>query len=227
MPEARQLSYEKVALKVDGVRAEVSDTFDLPPGLARTWIEQMTILLIVDACRAAIGAHFFPTEIHVTNELVLGEELNEIVSGETIVKTNSSRLAVVFPTDLLALPMPSSKEHHARDGVGPRLLSGTSSGILALLDSSLTNRPFTLETCAEYADISPRSLQRQLKAEGVTFFQLVDRWRFRRALQKLADPKLPLAEIARSLGYSDAPYFVRAFKRWTETTPHLYRQLLP
>lgn len=72
--------------------------------------------------------------------------------------------------------------------------------------------------------MSPRTLQRQLKKEGMEFKQLVDSTRRYFAESYLKDGKTTLTEIAFLLGYSEASAFARAFKRWTGSTPVAYRR---
>jgi len=43
------------------------------------------------------------------------------------------------------------------------------------------------------------------------------------ALQYVGRTEMPLTEIAFLLGYSHVSAFSRAFRRWTDETPHDYR----
>jgi AraC-like DNA-binding protein len=54
---------------------------------------------------------------------------------------------------------------------------------------------------------------------------LVRQARFIHALALIDARTIHVADIARTLGYSDAGNFVRAFKRWTGVSPTRYRQL--
>jgi AraC-like DNA-binding protein len=80
-----------------------------------------------------------------------------------------------------------------------------------------------LTRVAKKMAMSPRTLQRQLKEQGMEFKQLVDDTRRRFALSYLRDRRHTLTEIAFLLGYSEASAFNRAFKRWTGSTPLAYR----
>jgi AraC-like DNA-binding protein len=81
----------------------------------------------------------------------------------------------------------------------------------------------TLEAVAANFAISPRSLQRKLQEEGVTYQQLVDQARKSLALQYLASGRHPLKEISYILGYNEVSAFSRAFKRWTGAAPMHYQ----
>jgi AraC-like DNA-binding protein len=58
-----------------------------------------------------------------------------------------------------------------------------------------------------------------LKAEGVTFEQLLDRVRRRAAIRMIREERLPVKDVAFRLGFSDPAAFSRAFKRWTGASP--------
>lgn len=71
-----------------------------------------------------------------------------------------------------------------------------------------------LELVARELSMSPRTLQRRLTEEGTTFNELIDGLRRELAGAYVRDTGLPLAEIARGLGYRETGAFLRAFKRW-------------
>ncbi len=83
-----------------------------------------------------------------------------------------------------------------------------------------------LTRVAKKMAMSPRTLQRQLKRDGVDFKKLVDDTRRLSALNYLRNPRSTLTEIAFLLGYSELSAFNRAFKRWTGSTPLNYRRKL-
>ena len=80
-----------------------------------------------------------------------------------------------------------------------------------------------LARVAKKMAMSPRTLQRQLKEQGMEFKKLVDDTRQRFAQSYLRNRRNTLTEIAFLLGYSDVSAFNRAFKRWTGSTPLAYR----
>ncbi len=80
-----------------------------------------------------------------------------------------------------------------------------------------------LEEIASSLGMGGRTLQRYLRDHNVTFKQLVDETRHRRALIYLKDPKLSLTEVALLLGYSELSAFSHAFRRWRGLTPREYR----
>jgi AraC-like DNA-binding protein len=72
--------------------------------------------------------------------------------------------------------------------------------------------------------MSPRTLQRHLRGDGTNLRALVEALRRDLATRYLADRRVAIAEVAFLLGFSEASAFHRAFKRWTGSTPHVYRK---
>jgi len=118
-------------------------------------------------------------------------------------------------------------------GQGPDVLtsipdeaSSLSERIEYLINSVNPGRIPNLELIADHTDITSRSIQRQLAAEGTTYFQIVDDWRFKKSLRLLAETDLKLAEIAEQLHYANLSNFQRFFKRRTGVSPNKYRESL-
>jgi AraC-like DNA-binding protein len=82
------------------------------------------------------------------------------------------------------------------------------------------------EAVAQALLLSERTLQRRLQEEGTSYQQLLDDTRRELAEQYLAQPNLPLLEIAYLLGFADPSNFFRAFRRWFDATPGEYRARL-
>ena len=80
----------------------------------------------------------------------------------------------------------------------------------------------SLEEIAANFTTSPRSLQRKLQEEGVTYQELADDIRKTLALHYLQSGNYPVKEISYMLGYNEASAFTRAFKRWTGKSPVNY-----
>jgi AraC-like DNA-binding protein len=77
----------------------------------------------------------------------------------------------------------------------------------------------TIEGVARELGFSPRSLQRRLAAEQLTFFAILDSYRRDRAIQAIRGGETRIEEMANALGYAQQSSFTRAFKRWTGISP--------
>jgi len=96
-----------------------------------------------------------------------------------------------------------------------------------LLARELSRGEATLERLAAALHFSPRTLQRKLQEQGLSFSQLLDEVRRELAERYLADPGFDLTDLAFLLGYSEHSAFTRAFKRWTGRSPAEHRAQQP
>jgi AraC-like DNA-binding protein len=80
-----------------------------------------------------------------------------------------------------------------------------------------------LEAIAGALGLSERALRRRLAAAGTSFRALADGVLAPLAKRFLRDSTLSVAAVADRLGYSEPASFVRAFRRWTGTTPDAFR----
>lgn len=71
---------------------------------------------------------------------------------------------------------------------------------------------------------TPRTLQRRLDDDGLTFQQVLEELRQDLARQYLLSSQLSITEISGLLAYTDATAFGRAFRRWTGHTPAEFRK---
>ena len=94
-----------------------------------------------------------------------------------------------------------------------------------IVSQSLARRHPNIPVVARELGMSPRTLQRRLGDVGLTYARLVAQARADLARQMLGEPGPKIGEIARSVGYSDAGHFTRAFLRWTGLTPREFRRL--
>lgn len=116
------------------------------------------------------------------------------------------------------------------------VMRGHAESLLQKLDSSQSTRDHVehlLTTLLHSGDVSMgviasklccsrQTLFRKLKAEEVTFEQVLDELRRKLALNYLNANKASVKETARLVGYSDPAAFSRAFKRWTGASPRVY-----
>ncbi len=80
-----------------------------------------------------------------------------------------------------------------------------------------------METVSNHLGLTSRTLRRHLKREETTFSEIVDSVRTELALKYLRKAELSTEEIAHVLGFSETASFVRAFRRWTGSTPKSFR----
>ena len=121
------------------------------------------------------------------------------------------------PASNPANPRSTSQEARQDHGVG---------GAVQLIVTTLLPDGYPdIHSVAELVRLSPRTLQRRLCDEGLTFARVVAQVRFDIAQRMLDDPARKVIDVALDLGYSDPAHFTRAFARWTGLAPREFRRL--
>jgi AraC-like DNA-binding protein len=132
------------------------------------------------------------------------------------------RTAIVFSANLPGGPLPEANaEGFGRIEEQARTLgyAGLVSRIRRALRVLLLSGRSSGEDVARLLSMHRRTLSRHLRAQGLTFQQVLDETRFETACQLLDTTRVPLTEIAALLGYAESSVFSRAFRRWSGTSP--------
>jgi len=91
------------------------------------------------------------------------------------------------------------------------------------LESMLETGDVRIERVARELAMSRQTLYRRLKAEGVTFEEILDAKRRQLAIRYAGVERQTVKAAAYRLGFSDPAAFSRAFKRWTGVSPSNFR----
>lgn len=135
-----------------------------------------------------------------------------------------------IPRDLGALP--NIQDHRSLSVLAGRpteylLFVDDDPGLTEKVRRILQARPgeiVPLETVCDLLRVSSRSLTRHLAAEGTNFTQLRTQAICEAAAGLLSRSSLPVAEIARHLGFAEAASFNRLFRRGMGLAPSAYRR---
>ncbi len=98
------------------------------------------------------------------------------------------------------------------------------SAVEQLIRPLLSTGRCTEKYIADTLQISRRTLQRKLKAEGTSFQELMIQIRSGLATQYLHESRIPFTDVASALGYSELSAFTRFFKAQFNVSPTQYRQ---
>ncbi|MEU8897985.1 AraC family transcriptional regulator [Nocardia sp. NPDC048505] len=136
---------------------------------------------------------------------------------------------------VLEQPLPQANEHtwamcltqcrelvdrrRARTGIAAQvrelLVPGGADGFCA---------PPGIDTVASDLNMSTRTLRRHLDAAGTSYRALLDEVRRALAEEMLTATPLSVSDVAIRLGYAESSTFIYAFKRWTGSTPAVFRR---
>ncbi|MEW9922470.1 helix-turn-helix domain-containing protein [Marimonas sp. MJW-29] len=220
-PQARIMSNNLVTAYLNGPQAIFETGYAAAPSQAQEWVAVLSCLLVLDGFRSGCGPDWLPDEIDIaaSDIGVLGDLFD---LDRVIVRTNQPKTRIYFRSRDLAKRMVAHEIGASPDSPLPETAMGQ---LYRLFDSLEPDARPTLDWAASRFDISQRSFQRRLGAEGLTFRAVLDRWRMTKAIELLEDPAIAVGHIAAQLHYSEASHFIRAFHRWTGQSPTRYRDL--
>lgn len=153
----------------------------------------------------------------------------ELLRTEVLFQQDSNCL--VLDASALDMPLPGgipSAHHKAQAVILDRLLPDVEEQTLdrqirRLLTSRLSLLAEPMEVIAGHLNLHPRTLQRRLKASGLSYGDILSRVRNDLAIELLKGSVMDIESIAAHLGYSDRRSFTNAFVKWQGVSPREYR----
>jgi AraC-like DNA-binding protein len=92
-----------------------------------------------------------------------------------------------------------------------------------LIVEGLPKGSANIDAIADELSISNKTLERRLAERGQSFSALLDETRCKAAKHYLEETDMRIAQVAYMAGYTEPAALVRAFKRWTGSTPMQFR----
>jgi AraC-like DNA-binding protein len=188
-------------------------------------------MVTINTLRRITDEQWSPDEISLLhgNEKLMGDP-GALTDARII--TGSLFTSFTLPVSLLQQPLrrpsPAEASGLEDDATQHERMPGDFIDSLDSLITTLLGGGYPdIHLAAEAAGLSKRTMQRCLSEYGISYRAIVERSRFRRATELLANTGLPIAEISASVGYSDPSNFTRAFRRQTGISPQQYRQRQP
>jgi AraC-like DNA-binding protein len=188
------------------------------------------LAVIIKMCRVISDPHFAPLAVtfcHAEN----GHIEQYINFFRCPVRFSAEEDALSFDLETLRKAAPAGNRELAyhNDRAAERYLATLNpervrDKVKEILLTLLPSGEATQEIVASSLNKSVSTLQRQLKAEGVSYRVLLDETRRDLAQQLLEEQRYALSQIAYLLGFSDQANFSRAFKRWTGRSPATFRR---
>jgi AraC-like DNA-binding protein len=208
----------------EGLRFNVTAVGE--PGIAAYQSQMETLVVTIGKLRDAAGAGWSPREISLAYRT--REDLPDIdLFAGSRISRGTGETYFTIPWGLMGMrlpkassPIPTSDPRSPAKRPLPKDLPGL---VQIQIESLLCGRDFQIETVAETLAMSVRTLQRRLADQGLTYSQVLDETRLRRAADWLENTDDPVAQIAFELGYTDASNFTRAFRRHTGLSPQAFR----
>jgi AraC-like DNA-binding protein len=118
---------------------------------------------------------------------------------------------------------PIIEEYLTRRAADGAREEGSPKGLIRALEASPLDAAPTLSEAAAALGISVATLNRRLRAEGVSWRAMVQERRMNAAARLLQQSRRDIAEIALAVGFSESASFVRSVHRHFGTTPKKFR----
>jgi AraC-like DNA-binding protein len=221
----------ELALTVHGERACLSYTLTDATIWPRRQDAECMVRVLFDWLRVALGRAWAPLEVWFEHARPSGaRELERIF--EAPLRFEQPRNALWFSRELLQRPLAQPHGELAQllepylEQLLERKARATDLGqrVVDVVKGALGSH--SLAKVARQQGMGARTLQRRLRASGVSYQEMLDRARHQSSLALLADRSLSIGQVADRLGYADVTTFNRAFRRWTGRAPSHYRREL-
>lgn len=225
----RQINNIRYSLQVEADLTVIRGKRAFTPEVPLIQADAAVVSIWVTLLRLVVAEKFDPSRLLVTAQESEGIP-PDMVPRSSLLKRKWNGVQIAFPSEWLQRPfelgwqIPSIQRGEFQD-TSPR------KDILAFMEKAclakIGERSFGIEDFARHLGVHTKNLQRTLGRLGTSFQEIRDKARLKKALELMASGESTLnEEIAEALGFSSAPTFSRAFKRWTGVSPADFRKNL-
>lgn len=189
-------------------------------------MENYRLTNMIELVQLAAGRNWKPVFIRLRmddNKVIRKNRLLEGCAPEF----SQERTAIAMPVGLLNAnvsiqPAGSDTRNFPLDDIHEK--SKFIAALKTIISQYILEKDLSIDTIAELAGCTTRTLQRKLKEYQISYTDLLNEARMQYACSNLKFSGTKITEIAQQLGYNDTAHFTRAFKRWTGMTPSAYRK---
>jgi len=224
-------------LHADGARLSIRSTpafdaisWELPPAFPAAHDNCLSFAAAVLAGMERSLGPVRPLGIDVTGAAPAGAAGVEGVVGAPI-RWGADRFELRIPPGILdrrlAAPSPSLRARLVRmaeQDDATHSTTSTARRVRATILREGLDRASDIVRVANLLGTTPRTLQRWLREEGLSFTEVRDEMLAEAARRMLSEDGAPVAVAARRLGFSSRTAFQRFVKRWSGKTPGELRQ---
>lgn len=201
---------------------------------AKPWVPQtvleFTLAIMLSRLRYLTNNQVRPLRVGLPGQRPAGDAVREELLAAPL-EYDFPGAEIVFDAPNWALPNPKADPYlHAtlkrlagQLGLDSPMHSPLEQALRLRLRGALAQGRADPARLAALLGVSHRSLQRRLQEEGRSFSDVLETFRRDESAQLLCDPKVALVDVAARLGYTEQTSFTRAFRRWTGTTPGVWR----
>jgi AraC-like DNA-binding protein len=207
--------------------------FDDPSLFPRRQFVELNAAMAHDLLKSVAGSDWSPDHVQFEHDPPRSVDEYTAVFGAPV-RFGCSTSCLAYDAEWMTRPVLGADrsllpivEKHVREILGR---SAGESDLAAAVGESvaecLCDGSPSISVIARGLAMSARTLQRRLEESGTCFRDIVDDVRRRLAAEYLRDDDTSVTEVSFLLGYSELSAFHHAFRRWTGSTPRLYRKRL-
>lgn len=192
-------------------------------------VYDMAIAVACNIMRALCGKSWRPTEVMLSRRKPSDTEPYRRFFNAPV-QFNAELSAIAFRSRCLQQPVASADpllfDHLEQAARSQHRAQGQDfvKNLAMELRNGLLQRQFSARAMASKLSMHERTLHRRLSAAGSSYRQELDKVRHVLSLQLLEGTSMSVAQIAESMGYASSSAFIRAFSRWTGSSPTKHRQ---
>jgi AraC-like DNA-binding protein len=187
--------------------------------------ELLTVRFTIQIVQLAAGPDWRPEALRFRSVEEATRALESVPAFRGVsAETGASSCGVLFSRETLGLLLPEM-DCGAVDDLESWQDEGPAGSLAVslrqvLLSHLRANQTVSISSVAESVVVHPRTMQRMLAREGVSYRDVLDQARYVRARELIIRHRdVSLTEIAYELGYGDLAAFSRAFRRWSGAPP--------
>jgi AraC-like DNA-binding protein len=199
------------------------------PGLTGTGTREVydcTVAVFFNILRELCGPGWFPSEVFIPHT-----RPTDATSYRNLLKAQPR-----FDSELCAVRFPARWMERPIETADPKRLQLVQALVARSAPQDLVKQVYRAvrllllhgkhagDHVSKMLSMHRRALNRALHARGTTFQHILDDVRYDVACQLLSDTHIVLDDIAATLGYTGVTSFMRAFNRWTGTSPGHWRR---
>lgn len=207
----------------------VGYTVQQPGAAAIEQIYDMTTAVACNIMRALCGKAWRPAEVNLSRRKPRDAEPYRRFFRAPL-QFDAELSAIAFRSRWLQQPVVSADallfNHLEKQASDLHRLQhlGLAETLSAHLRSGLLQRKWSATQMASALGLHERTLHRRLRAAGTSYRRELDRVRRSLSLQLLEGTDMSVMQVADAMGYASCSAFIRAFSRWTGSTPMEWRR---
>jgi len=184
------------------------------------------IAVAMNMMREVCGEGFSPSEVFLPHTVPVDVAPYRQLFRAPL-RFNAEFCALRFPESVLNRPIEGADAARLRTALAEARAGGKAilvQGVYRTLRTLLLHGRSSGADVARVLLMHRRTLNRRLSAEGTTFQRVLDDVRFAVAKELLENSAVSMHDVAAALGYAGLAPFMRAFRRWSGTSPGAWRK---